>query len=143
MAETADPFARIAWLEGIWVGEGRGSYPTISDFAYREEVSFTRPRADRPFLSYSQRTTLVPDDTPSHAETGYLRATPQGRVELVVVQPTGIAEVHDGTVHGGRIELATVGVARTPTAKEITEVHRVLERRGDDLWYQIAMAAVG
>jgi hypothetical protein len=138
---TEDPFGRIAWLEGRWAGEGRGSYPTISDFTYREEVSFTRPRHDKPFLAYTQRTLLVPDETPSHAEVGYLRATPNG-VELLLVQPSGVAELHEGTSSGSRIELASTTVATTPTAKPVTEVRRVLERRGDRLWYQIEMAAV-
>ena len=142
MAEP-DPLDPIAWLLGEWRGEGRGGYPTISDFAYREEISFTRPRPDKPFLAYTQRTRLLADDSPSHAETGYLRATPSGGVEFVIAQPTGVVEVHEGTFVDGRLDLRNVAIARSPSAKEVTEVHRVLERRGDDLWYQVDMAAVG
>jgi hypothetical protein len=138
-----DPLAPLAWLIGGWHGEGRGAYPTIADFDYREESTFTHPRADKPFLAYAQRTWLLLDESPSHAETGYLRATPDGRVELVIAQPSGVVEVHDGTITDGRVELASVTVAHTPTAKAVTEVRRVLERRGDDLWYQLDMAAVG
>ena len=138
----ADPLESLTWLIGEWRGEGRGSYPTISDFAYREEVAFSRPRPDKPFLAYTQRTRLIPDDVPSHSETGYLRAVPGG-AELVIAQPTGVVEVHEGTVDDGRLAFATIAVLSTPTAKEITDVRRTLERRGDDLWYQIEMAAVG
>lgn len=143
MGTLPEPLVRLAWLIGLWEGQGRGEYPTISDFAYREHTAFTHPRPDKPFLAYTQRTWLMPDDAPSHAEVGYLRATPEGRVELVVAQPSGVVEVHDGTANGDRIELTNIAVAHTPTAKSVTEVHRVLERRGDDLWYRLDMAAVG
>jgi hypothetical protein len=87
---------------------------------------------------------MLEDGAPSHVETGYLRGIAGGRVELVLSQPTGVVEVHDGTVTDERIELATIAVARTPTAKEVSAVRRLIERRGDDtLWYRLDMAAVG
>jgi hypothetical protein len=141
MAVEPDPLAPLEWLIGDWQGEGRGAYPTIKDFTYREELSFTRLRPDKPFLAYAQRTRLT-DGAPSHAEVGYLRATPMG-VELVIALPSGVVEVHTGPLAEGRLELENTAIARTPTAKEVTEVRRVLERRGDDLWYQTDMAAVG
>jgi hypothetical protein len=136
-----EPLAPLVWLVGQWDGQGLGGYPTIGDFEYREHTEYARPRPDKPFLSYSQRTWI--DGEPSHSETGYLRATPDGRVELVVAQPSGVVEVSGGTILGGRIELASATVAHTPTAKSVTEVHRVIEQRGDDLWYRLDVAAVG
>jgi len=139
-----DALVPLAWLIGEWQGEGRGSYPTIGDFAYRETTTFDHPRLDKPFLAYAQRTWMLEDGAPSHTETGFLRGVPGGRVELVLSQPTGVVEVHDGTVTDDRIELATIAVALTPTAKAVTEVRRVIERRGaDTLWYRLDMAAVG
>jgi len=142
MAEP-DPLDAIAWLLGEWQGEGRGAYPTIAEFSYREEISFTRVRPDKPFVLYTQRTRLLPDESPSHSETGYLRPTPAGGVELVIAQPSGIVEVQEGAFVDGRLELENVAIARTSTAKEVTEVRRIFERRGDELWYQVDMAAVG
>jgi hypothetical protein len=133
----------LAWLIGDWQGDGRGSYPTISDFEYREEASFQHPRPDKPFLKYTQRTWLLPDDSLSHAEVGYLRATAEGRLEFVLALASGVVEVHNGTVIDGRLDFTSVTVAHTQTAKPVTEVHRTIERRGDDLWYQLEMAAVG
>jgi nitrobindin-like protein len=139
-----DALVPLAWLIGEWHGEGRGAYPTIDDFAYRETSTFLHPRPDRPFLTYAQRTWLLPAETPSHSETGFLRGISRGRVELVLSQPSGVVAVHDGTITDERIELTTIAVARTPTAKEVSELRRVIERRGDDtLWYRIDMAAVG
>jgi hypothetical protein len=138
-----DPIQALLWLVGEWDGEGRGEYPTIEDFEYREHATYSRPRPDKPFFAYTQRSVLA-DGSPSHAETGYLRALPDGRAELVIAQPTGIVEVHAGTVQDGRIELESVAVRCTPSAKEVTAVRRVLERRGEaTLWYRLDMAAVG
>jgi hypothetical protein len=135
-----DALEPLAFLLGGWAGEGRGAYPTIDDFAYSEELSFTFP--GKPVLAYAQRTQVPPGGAPSHAEVGYLRPTPAG-VELIIAHPSGIAEVSEGTLHGRRLELAAVQIATTATAKAVSDVRRVYERRGDVLWYQLDMAAVG
>lgn len=133
----------LAWLVGEWEGEGRGEYPSIEDFTYRERTILTHSRSERAVLDYAQ-TTWLTDGTPSHEETGYLRALPDGTVDLVIAQPGGRAEVHVGTVANGRLELATVMVASAPTANPVTEVRRVIEHRGGDtLWYELHMAATG
>ena len=132
----------LAWLMGSWSVGGAGEYPTIESFEYREESTFTHPQPDVPALLYTQRTWI--GGAPSHAETGYLRGVPGGRAELVVAQPGGRVEVHDGTVADDRIELTSVLVGCTPTAKLVTEVRRTIERRGEfSLWYRLDMAAVG
>lgn len=139
-----DDCAPLAFLLGTWRGAGTGEYPTIDDFAYTEEALFGH--VGKPFLTYVQRTRDV-DGAPLHAESGYLRAVGAGRVELIVAQPSGIVEIHQGTVRttagGGRIELRSVHVAGSPTAKEVSAVHRDLEVAGDVLGYTLDMAAVG
>ncbi len=130
----------LAFLLGTWTGVGRGSYPTIEDFAYSEETTFVYP--GKPVLAYSQRSRVPPGGAPSHAEVGYLRPAPVG-AELVLAHPSGIVEVSQGTIRDTRLELATLHVVTTPTAKAVTDVRRVYERLGDVLWYQIDMAAVG
>lgn len=131
----------LAFLLGEWRGEGRGTYPTIDDFGYREEVTFGH--VGKPFISYTQRTKSVDDGRPLHSESGYLRPQPGGRVELVLAQPSGLVEVDEGVVRGGRIELVSMLVARTPSAKEVTEVRRLLDFDGDVMRYELEMAAVG
>jgi THAP4-like, heme-binding beta-barrel domain len=131
----------LAFLLGKWQGEGRGDYPTIEEFGYREEMTFGH--VGKPFVSYTQRTWALDDGRPLHTEAGYLRPQPEGRVELVLARPSGLVEVDEGVVSGGRVELTSSLVARTPSAKEVTEVRRVVDVDGDVMRYQLEMAAVG
>ncbi|HLY84600.1 MAG TPA: FABP family protein, partial [Acidimicrobiales bacterium] len=124
-----------------WVGEGRGEYPTIEPFGYGEEVRFWH--VGKPWLAYNQRTWSLADERLLHAEAGYWRPQPGGRVEVVLTHPTGLVEIQLGTVGGTMLELASSLVAGTPTAKEVTEVRRRYEVAGDVLSYRVAMAAVG
>jgi hypothetical protein len=135
----------VAWLVGEWEGEGRGGYPSLSDFTYREHTSFTQPRADQPVLLYAQHTWLTgPTSRPSHEEVGYLRVLEDGTIDFAVAQPAGRSEVHLGTATEGGIELRTVSVACAPHEALVTEVRRRIERRdADTLWYLLDMAASG
>lgn len=49
---------------------------------------------------------------------------PEGRIEALITQPTGIAEILVGTVTDGTVDLATHEVALTPTAKKVTATRR-------------------
>ena len=141
---------QLGFLLGVWRGAGEGSYPTIESFGYTEEVTFSH--VGKPFLGYTQKTKHAVSGAPLHAEAGYLRAVGAGRVEFVVVQPSGIVELHSGTVDrgtvdGGALVLQLDGVHTTPTAKSVTDVHRqiwVEQHAGvTTLEYQVSMAAVG
>lgn len=132
----------LAFLLGDWAGTGAGSYPTdIRDFRYREEVRFWH--GGKPVLLYTQRTVDLDDGAPLHAEMGFWRPQPDGRVEVVISHPTGHAEVSAGSVVDGRVELATTAVTATVTAKEVTAVERTFTVAGDELAYELRMAAVG
>ena len=135
----------LAPLLGTWSGTGAGSYPTIEPFRYREEIVFGH--VGKPFLAYRQATMRLDTGLPAHAEAGYLRGVGDGRLELVLAHPTGVAELSEGevTVEAGRLELRlrSVAVARTASAKEVTRVDRTITVDGDVLRYELAMAAVG
>jgi hypothetical protein len=132
----------IAFLLGTWRGEGKGDYPTISAFAYGEEVRFWH--VGKPFLAYSQRTWALDDQRPLHAETGYWRPRPGGRLEVVLAHPTGVAEIQEGTVTDGCIELTATSLTRTSSAKEIAALTRRFELTAPDvLRYRVGMAAAG
>ena len=78
-----------------------------------------------------------------HWESGYLRPVGDGLVEVVIAEPSGIVEIYEGRVLGEQLELATTQVVRTPTAKEITGVRRLLRLDEDILHVRLEMEAVG
>jgi hypothetical protein len=136
--------AKLAFLLGTWRGEGEGHYPTIEPFSYVETVWFEAGPPNKPFLSYRQATRRrTGDGEPLHAELGYVRCLDTGAVELVIAQPTGIAEVHSGSVSGQTLTFRGDGIIRTATAVEVSAVTRVIEVDGDVLRYDLSMAAVG
>jgi hypothetical protein len=132
-------------LLGEWSGTGHGSYPSIEDFDYTETLTFAD--TGKPFIAYTQRSRHALDGRPLHIETGYLRTAGAGRVELVVVQPTGIVEVDEGTLRptGGGLELrlSSLSVGLTSTAKSVTQTERTLTLDAGVLHSRLAMAAVG
>jgi hypothetical protein len=131
----------IAFLLGSWRGEGQGAYPTVQPFAYGEEVRFWQ--VGKPFLAYSQRTWATDDGRPLHAEMGYWRPQPDGRLELTMAHPTGVTEIAEGTVDGTTIEVASTVIGLTGSAKEVTRLERLISVDGDTMTYQLRMAAVG
>jgi THAP4-like, heme-binding beta-barrel domain len=137
--------AVLAPLLGTWEGSGTGEYPTIDDFAYDESITFSH--VGKPFVAYSQRTRHPVTSAPMHAETGYLRVPRPGSVEIVMAQPTGLAEIYEGAVVGGDVPLVidvrSTSINATSTAKEVTVTERTISVTGDDLHYTFRMAAVG
>ena len=145
MAELHPLCGPLMPLLGTWRGAGRGSYPTIDDFDYTEELVFGH--VGKPFLSMAQRSRDPSTGEPLHAEAGYLRALPDGAVELTVAQPSGVVEVDLGSVtrtsDGLVVELESAEVGLTSTAKSVTAVRRRLEVVGSTLISELWMAAVG
>jgi hypothetical protein len=132
--------AHLAFLLGTWKGEGRGEYPTIDDFTYVEESTYTH--IGKPFLAYSQKTRGA-DGLPLHAEVGYLRPVGTTGIELVLAHPSGITEIQAGTLEGGRIRLRTTSIGLAPTAKDVRSLTRSIDVAEGHMHYIIEMAAVG
>ena len=131
----------LLFLVGTWVGEGHGEYPTVESFDYGEEIVFEHP--GRPVIAMRQRAWILADNRPSHTETGFLRATEEGQVEALIAQANGIVQVQEGRVEGQSLQLRSAVVGRSSTAKEVREVTRSFVVDGDELRYEMAMAAVG
>lgn len=140
--EIHPDLAEFRALLGEWHGQGQGRYPTIEDFGYHEEITFV-PGPGKPFIAYTQRTRRLGTGEPLHTETGYLRPAGAGRTEMVIVSPTGILEMHTGSVSPSHVHLRSAWVECTPTAKEVKDVERHIEIDGDDLRYRLSMAAMG
>lgn len=132
----------MAGLIGTWEGDGFGRYPTIQDFSYREELTFTY--IGKPFLHYAQRT-WAPDGRPMHVETGYLRVPGDGRAEFVIAQPTGQTELAEGRLGVGEaVELHLEGrIQNSGSAKQVDATVRTYRLTGDALFTTFDMAAVG
>ncbi|WP_392667655.1 FABP family protein [Streptomyces sp. LN785] len=144
------PHALLAPLIGFlgtWVGRGRGGYPTLAEeFTYAQEVTFSHD--GRPFLRYEARAWLLDaDDAPlrqSARESGWWRLQPDGRVEALITQPTGIAEILVGRAADGAADLTTHQVAVAPTAKKVDATRRRYMLTDEDtLSFEHDLAAVG
>ncbi|MFB7513685.1 FABP family protein [Streptomyces sp. NPDC056144] len=140
--------APVTWLLGTWTGRGRGAYPTIAEeFAYEQEVTFSHD--GRPFLRYEARAWIVDADglpqRPAARESGWWRIQPEGRIEALITQPTGIAEILVGAATAEGVDLATDHVALTPMAKEVTATRRryTPAEDGGTLDFRHDLAAVG
>lgn len=148
---------RVAGLIGTWQGTGFGTYPTIKDFEYADEWEFRD--IGKPFLFFIERTMI--NGIAMHTETGYLRFPTPETVELVAAIPTGQSELAEGTVRdggstsagegtsdgdggSGALVVAMAGdVRNTSTAKHVERIERIFVLDGDDLAYEMKMAAVG
>jgi hypothetical protein len=135
----------LASLLGTWEGSGTGEYPTIDNFAYAESITFSH--VGKPFVAYTQRTRHPDTGAPMHAETGYLRVPRPGSIEIVMAQPTGLAEIYEGAVVGGDaplvIDARSTSIGSTTSAKEVTITEQTISVTGDELHYTFRMAAVG
>jgi hypothetical protein len=130
---------------GLWRGTGKGGYPTIEDFDYAQEVRISHD--GRPFLAYESRAWIIDEDgrpvRPAMREAGWWRPQPDDTLEVLLTNPTGIAEVYFGKVDGLKIEMSTDAVVRTPSAKEVSANHRLYGIVEGALLYAMDMAAVG
>ncbi|GLF93248.1 nitrobindin family protein [Streptomyces yaizuensis] len=139
--------APVAGLLGTWTGRGRGEYPTIAEpFTYEQEVVFSHD--GRPFLRYEARAWLLDADgaplRPAARESGWWRLQPDGRVEALITQPTGIAEISVGRAGGGTVDLTSHEVALAPTAKKVDASRRRYTFTDDGaLDFAHELAAVG
>ncbi|MEU6573551.1 FABP family protein [Streptomyces sp. NPDC046805] len=137
----------VLGLLGRWHGRGQGGYPTLAeDFTYAQEVTFSHD--GRPFLRYEARAWLLDAEgaplRPAARESGWWRLQPDGRVEALITQPTGIAEIAVGRAAHDTVDLSTHEVALTPTAKEVDATRRRYTLAdGDTLTFVHELAAVG
>ena len=141
--------AALAPFIGVWVGRGDGRYPSISPFAYTEEIEL-RPVPGKALLAYRSATRAADDGRTLHGESGFWRLVGPDLVEMVVAQGGGLVEIDEGvldTAHSpgaGSAEVIVTGtVSGTSTAKEVTATERRYRVDSDRLTYELAMAAVG
>jgi hypothetical protein len=82
-----------------------------------------------------------------HAEMGYWRVPSPGRLEIVLAQPTGLAEIYEGAITPVNdalvMDVKSTSIGATSTAKDVSITERTFELDGDELRYTFRMAAVG
>lgn len=139
--------ARLAWLIGTWVGNGKGDYPTIEAFDFGQEVIFQQD--GRPFIHYMSRSWITDAEgvkiRDAAQETGFIRPQEDGTIEWVMTHMSGFVEIWHGELHPERpsFEIVTDAVARTATAKEYVGGKRVYGYVEGQLMYAFDMAAMG
>lgn len=130
----------IAFLVGAWAGEGEGEYPNVEPFRYREEIAFED--VGDTFLLVTQ-SSWTPGGAPLHFERGALRELGDGKVDLTLAHPIGVAEAAEGTVEGTSITLRSTAVVRTPTGSPVTQIQRRYRMDDRRLTYELDMAMDG
>eukprot|EP00405_Crypthecodinium_cohnii_P016729 CAMPEP_0206450440 /NCGR_PEP_ID=MMETSP0324_2-20121206/18724_1 /ASSEMBLY_ACC=CAM_ASM_000836 /TAXON_ID=2866 /ORGANISM="Crypthecodinium cohnii, Strain Seligo" /LENGTH=191 /DNA_ID=CAMNT_0053920085 /DNA_START=35 /DNA_END=610 /DNA_ORIENTATION=+ len=150
------PLDLMNYLEGTWTGHGVGEYPPhVPRFLYLQELVIEKavPHGPRE-LVWSFRSTCHNRETGEglQSEQGYLRFRPmyinQGRVELVCTQPSGLAEVSEGTYTEDSLDVSSRfdGLTRPSSASRplVTAVRRWLEIRPQSdpltMEYRVEMA---
>ncbi|MEQ9165998.1 MAG: FABP family protein [Fulvivirga sp.] len=88
---------KLHYLLGTWEGQGEGKFPTINSFTYREVLTF-RFDGLNDLIHYEQQAWLTPDQSPSHWESGFIKAVEneEGIFEISNSQDSGRVEVLRG-----------------------------------------------
>lgn len=146
----------LSWLLGQWRGVGTGQYPTIDDFQFGQEISFSCD--GRPFIAMHSRSWILDENgnqvRPGATESAYFRPRPDNEFEALFSHPSGYAEVWHGRVTiadirnavitRASLEMTTDSVMRTASAKEYVGGHRLYGLVPDgDLAWTFDMAAMG
>ncbi|HLB39084.1 MAG TPA: FABP family protein [Actinomycetota bacterium] len=135
-----DDVAPLGFLIGTWRGEGRGGYPTIEPFSYREELTFEH--VGEPYLLYRQESWGLEDGAPLHFERGFLRpGDGDGSLELCLAHPLGLTEVAHGSFAGRSLTLTAVaaGIGHTTTGMDVQSLARRYLVEDDVLRYELDM----
>ncbi|KAK3165075.1 hypothetical protein QOZ80_1AG0028620 [Eleusine coracana subsp. coracana] len=130
--------APLAFLLGKWRGEGEGSFPTITPFRYGEELLFSH-HPSKPVISYTQRTWKAVSGEPMHAESGYWRPRPDGSIEVVIAQSTGLSEVQKGSYDAEK-KTVTLQSELVGNASKVKQITRDFQMVDGELSYVVQMA---
>lgn len=132
----------LSLLEGTWKGEGRGEYPGITSFDYREALIFTR--RDEKTLAYEQRAQKRYDGgteyLQSHWENGFISVIENDDLQLVNIQVGGRSEILIGSVESrnGMFRIHFVSKALNNDPRMVASA-RTFELEGDTLRYEMGM----
>ncbi|MEO1033750.1 MAG: heme-binding beta-barrel domain-containing protein [Bacteroidota bacterium] len=88
-------------LEGKWTGYGKGNYPTLNEFSYKEETCF-KTVANEPYILMTQKTWLIGGGQNEfiHMETGIISAIDMGVLRFYTCHMNGRIEIMTGKYLG-------------------------------------------
>jgi THAP domain-containing protein 4 len=143
MTETPINISQLfSLLEGTWTGEGRGEFPGVTSFDYRETLVFTR--RDEKTLAYEQRTQKrydgATDYLQSHWENGFISTLENNDLQLVNIQVGGRSEILVSSVESrdGIFQIHFVSKTLNNDPRMISST-RTFELEGDTLRYEMGM----
>ena len=133
-------------LVGTWYGEGKGYFPTIDSFLYRE--CFTVKGTDEaPYFTFEQATDLVDaSGSPlkkSHWEAGVIRPLENGDVEVSCAHDSGRVEVLRGKATGGELMVVSLESVLVDNDARMKSSSREWQVSGESFIYEMAMATSG
>ncbi|XP_072967653.1 peroxynitrite isomerase Rv2717c [Typha angustifolia] len=129
--------APLSYLLGRWRGEGEGGFPTINSFQYGEELLFSH--SGKPVIAYTQKTWKLSSGEPMHAESGYWRPKPDGSIEVLIAQSTGLVEVQKGS-YDAENKTVTLRSELVGNASKVKEISRSFKVTNGELSYVVQMA---
>uniref|UniRef100_A0A8C4ZKH9 THAP4-like heme-binding domain-containing protein n=1 Tax=Gadus morhua TaxID=8049 RepID=A0A8C4ZKH9_GADMO len=113
------PVSSLDWLLGNWesVEPGKGSYPSLKDFRYTEDLHFAQ--MGQPIINFMFNASDAETKKMLHRECGFIRMqTGTNRVAFIIAQNSGLVEVEEGELVGKKLSLHTQALARPSFAKE-------------------------
>ncbi|XP_050464092.1 peroxynitrite isomerase THAP4-like [Cataglyphis hispanica] len=134
----------LAWLEGTWRTEnyGSGKYPTIENFKYYEEISFTY--IGQPMFNYTARSySISKPKRPMAQSTGFLKMNPEtNKIFLILAHNFGLTTIEEGEVINDTIHLNSTYISRMNGAKppQVTQIRREFKLNGNYLEHVFYMA---
>eukprot|EP01100_Stratorugosa_tubuloviscum_P001641 TRINITY_DN136_c1_g1_i1.p1 TRINITY_DN136_c1_g1~~TRINITY_DN136_c1_g1_i1.p1 ORF type:complete len:300 (+),score=141.13 TRINITY_DN136_c1_g1_i1:92-991(+) len=147
--------SKLRFLNGCFVGRGRGHYPQIQSFEYFEKVNFIASKA-KPIISYLQQSFVVEGSTihfdkPLHSESGFFRVLPSNLIEFTCCDPVGLTQVYNVIIEqeedntATKLVLTSTGVLGTASAKSVQQVVRKINLlfSGKNFSYELDMSAMG
>ncbi|XP_029679691.1 THAP domain-containing protein 4-like [Formica exsecta] len=134
----------LAWLEGTWRTDnyGNGKYPTIENFKYYEEISFTY--IGQPMFNYTARSYSISESKrPMAQSTGFLKVNPEtNKIFLILAHNFGLTTIEEGEVINNTINLNSTDILRMKGAKppQVTQIRREFKLDGNCLEHVFYMA---
>uniref|UniRef100_A0A8C5FTV7 THAP4-like heme-binding domain-containing protein n=1 Tax=Gadus morhua TaxID=8049 RepID=A0A8C5FTV7_GADMO len=113
------PVSSLDWLLGNWesVEPGKGSYPSLKDFRYTEDLHFAQ--MGQPIINFMFNASDAETKKILHRECGFIQMqTGTNRVAFIIAQNSGLVEVEEGELVGKKLSLHTQALARPSFAKE-------------------------